>query len=105
MRKVSKPRQPRPFNPQRRGRHPGAAIVYCLSAIASTARAHPGHSLLDGTAAHIVTSPYHLAALAGGGLLLVGAGWSIKRQTPRRFVQYVGVVAMAAAVLLWGLRS
>jgi hypothetical protein len=105
MKSVPNYRPHQPCNLTQRGVHLGAAIVGCLSAIASSAHAHPGHSLKDATAAHIVSSPYHLAALAGAGLLIFGASWCIQRQRPRRGMQFAGLVAMGAALLLWGTRS
>jgi uncharacterized membrane protein len=81
------------------------ASTFAFIAATSAALAHPGHPIKGSDAAHIATSPYHLATLAGGGLLLLGAAWFIKRQMPRRIAQFAGAVALASAVLLWGIRA
>lgn len=75
-----------------------------LATAASSAVAHPGHPIKGSGVAHLVTSPYHLATLAGGGLLLLGAAWFIKQRTPRRALQCAGLGALAAAAVLWGIR-
>jgi hypothetical protein len=77
------------------------ALILTLAAASSAALAHPGHPVKGSTVAHYVSSPYHLATLAGGGLLLLGAAWFIQRPVLRQAVQCSGVVALAGAVLLW----
>ena len=79
-----------------------AAAVVLGGAIA---QAHPGHSLHDASATHILTSPYHLAILASGGALLWFAARFIQRRLPRRLLQGAGLVAIATATVLWGLRT
>ena len=66
------------------------------------AQAHPGHGLLDQGAAHVATSPYHVAVLAliGGGCWLA-ARFAARRVVPRRFLQCAGTVALIAAGALW----
>ncbi|HEY6168982.1 MAG TPA: hypothetical protein VI454_13150 [Verrucomicrobiae bacterium] len=81
------------------------ASLFPFAAAASVALAHPGHPINGSGVAHIASSPYHLATLAGSGLLFLGAAWFIRQQTPRRVLQYAGVVAIASAVLLWGIRA
>jgi hypothetical protein len=83
---------------------PALAIAYWLSAILS-ASAHPGHSLRDATASHLLTSPYHLAVLAGIGLGMLLLGRFVQRTLPRRVLHCGGFAALACAALLWGLRS
>jgi hypothetical protein len=74
--------------------------VFALAAATSSALAHPGHPVKGSTVAHFITSPYHLATLAGGGLLLLGAAWFIQRPVLRRAVQCSGVAALVAAAAL-----
>jgi uncharacterized membrane protein YqgA involved in biofilm formation len=81
------------------------ASLIAFVAATSAALAHPGHPIKGSGVAHLATSPYHLAMLASGGLLLLGAAWFIRRQTPRRVAQYAGALALASALLLWGIRA
>src|SRR5947207_12067827 len=62
--------------------------------------AHPGHDLGAYGTKHIVTSPYHLAVLAGGGLLICWGARFLRHRVSRHCAQSAGVVAMLAAVLL-----
>ena len=68
------------------------------------AQAHPGHGLGDASAAHILTSPYHLAILALTGATLLLVARFVPRRPPRRLLQGAGLVAAAAALVLWGSR-
>jgi len=69
------------------------------------AQAHPGHALHDAGPSHLLTSPDHLAVLAlGGAAAWFGARW-VERRLPRRLLQILGVVAMSAAAVLWGIRA
>ena len=68
------------------------------------AKAHPGHGLGEQAAAHIITSPYHLATFAA-----VGAAWYfgarfVQPQIPRRILQSVGIVTVLTAVAMIGSR-
>jgi len=76
---------------------------YWLSAISVSA--HPGHGLGEHGAMHILSSPYHLAALALGGIALWLIGRFVQRQLPRRLLQGAGVLALLASAVLWGLRA
>jgi len=77
-----------------------AATLFALPAFA-----HPGHSLKDATAAHLVTSPYHLAIL-----LLIGVGFFVgarfvHARLPRQVMNLTGIAFLLGAVVLWGLRA
>jgi len=69
---------------------------------ALSAHAHPGHGLGEHGAAHVMTSPYHLALLAGTGLALWFGGRFVQSQLPRRILQSAGVGAVLAAAAIWG---
>lgn len=69
-----------------------------------SAHAHPGHGLGEHGAAHVMTSPYHLAVLAGTGVALWFAARLVQSQIPRRILQALGVVAVLTAVAIWGSR-
>ncbi|HEY2952407.1 MAG TPA: hypothetical protein VGK40_07485 [Verrucomicrobiae bacterium] len=75
-----------------------------LAAFSSTAYAHPGHSLADADAKHLLTSPYHLIVLGFIGLALWAVGSFVHRNIPRRILQLTGGGALLSAVVLWGLR-
>jgi hypothetical protein len=75
--------------------------ILVLAAVYS-AQAHPGHSLGEHGAGHIVSSPYHISVLAGSGLVLWFAGCLIKRPLARRFLQAGGVAAVVLAGAWWG---
>ena len=83
----------------------GVSAVTLLGAGALSAHAHPGHSLLDTTAAHALTSPYHVAALALIGVMLFFGARLIQRQLPRRLLQAAGVIALVSAVTIWSSHS
>jgi len=78
-------------------------LGYWLSAISVSA--HPGHGLGEQGVMHILSSPYHLAALALGGITLWLIGRFVQRQLPRRLLQGAGVAALVASTVLWGLRA
>jgi hypothetical protein len=79
------------------------ALVEVLAS--GVAQAHPGHSLHDATVSHVLTSPYHLAVLALGGVALWFAGRFVQRQLPRLLLQGAGVVAILSAAVIWGVRT
>jgi|SRR6185503_1947279 len=78
------------------------AIVVPLLALATSARAHPGHGLLDHGTRHALTSPYHAGVLAaiGVGCWLAGR-FATRRVVPRRVLTWAGATALLAAVALW----
>jgi hypothetical protein len=82
----------------------GASTLGYLFSVIS-ASAHPGHSLGEHGATHIVTSPYHLTVLALGGAVLWLAGRLVQRQLPRRLLQSAGIAAVLTAALIWGVRT
>lgn len=68
------------------------------------AQAHPGHSLGEHGAAHVITSPYHLAMLAGIGVALWFGGRFARAQVARRVIQGTGIAAVLIAALIAGSR-
>lgn len=70
----------------------------------SSAHAHPGHSLGEHGAAHVVTSPYHLAMLAAVGMALWFGGRFVQSQLSRRILQGTGIAAVITAVAIFGSR-
>lgn len=89
-------------------RRPLAAVpaLLCLLAAGLTpAQAHPGHAWSEASPQHLLTSPDHLAALAVlGAVSWLGARW-VQRRWPRRLLQLVGCVAVAASAILWARRA
>ena len=82
-----------------------ALSAAALALTTGFAQAHPGHALHDANASHLLTSPDHLAVLAlGGAAAWFGARW-VERRLPRRALQIFGIVAIAAAAVLWGIRA
>jgi hypothetical protein len=69
----------------------------------NTLYAHPGHSLLDATPTHLLTSPNHFIVLAVSGVLLWFGARLVKRQLPRRILQGAGILALAVAVVTWSM--
>jgi hypothetical protein len=67
----------------------------------SVAQAHPGHSLFDATPMHLLTSPDHFLVLAMTGTLLLFGAKFVQSRLPRRFIQGAGVIALAAAAVVW----
>jgi hypothetical protein len=63
--------------------------------------AHPGHDLRAYGAAHIITSPFHLAFLAASGLLICCVAGLIHHRLGRRLVQISGAAMIGFAGLLW----
>lgn len=69
---------------------------------AISANAHPGHSLGEHGAAHVATSPYHLAMLAAAGAGLWISGRFVQRQLPRRVLQGAGIATVLSAAAIFG---
>jgi uncharacterized membrane protein YfcA len=83
-----------------------AGVALAMAALTpAPASAHPGHSLGDANAQHLLTSPDHLAVLALGGLGLWFAARLVQRRVPRQLLQGFGLLALLAAVVLRGIRS
>ena len=82
-----------------------ARALALLALSGSTAYAHPGHSLTDAGALHVLTSPYHLVLLALIGLALWAVGSFVHHAVPRRLLKFTGGGALVSAVVLWGLRA
>lgn len=80
----------------------GSSVLATLALGPSVAQAHPGHALGDHGAMHVVTSPYHLAILAGVGLTVWMSARFVQQRVPRRLMQIGGLAAVAVAGLLWG---
>jgi hypothetical protein len=83
--------------------HLAGALALLVSSL--SARAHPGHSLHDASAAHLLSSPGHLAVLALGGVAFFAAGYFVRSRLPRRLLQGCGAAGVLAAVMVWGLRA
>jgi hypothetical protein len=75
-----------------------AALLFAL-----TLQAHPGHGLLDGGAAHLWASPYHLAAITLTGICVLAGAQFIHRRVPRHALRTAGWLMLAAALTLWNL--
>jgi uncharacterized membrane protein len=83
-------------------------ILLTLAAIlgaALPALAHPGHSLTDASASHLLTSPFHVLTLAAMGVVTYAAARLVQKQAPRLALQATGTMLMVTAVVLWGLRA
>jgi hypothetical protein len=74
-----------------------------LLAVIHPANAHPGHPLLDHGAAHVITSPYHLAILAAIGVAMIAVAQIVRSRTARQCMRIAGVGAVIAAGLLGAL--
>ena len=72
--------------------------------VASSAQAHPGHSLGEHGAVHVVTSPYHLSMLAAVGVALWFGGRFVQSHLSRRILQGTGIAAVLAAGAIFGSR-
>jgi hypothetical protein len=83
----------------------GLSALTLLVASALPVHAHPGHSLLDATATHALTSPYHLAVLVLSGVTLFFGARLVQRQRPRRLLQAAGVIAVVSAGVIWASHS
>ncbi len=70
---------------------------------ALAASAHPGHDILDHGADHVLISPYHLAALALGGSVILGAARLARGPVVRMAARLAGAAALIAAGVLWTL--
>lgn len=64
-------------------------------------QAHPGHGLLDGGAAHLLASPYHLTAIILTGIGLLTGAQFVRQRMPRHALRVTGLVALAGAVIIW----
>ena len=82
-----------------------AIATLSITLLASSALAHPGHRLGAQGPVHMVTSPYHLAVLAGAGAALWFGARFIGRTFPRRAIQTLGLLSVISAAVLWGLRA
>ena len=86
-------------------RHSPSAATIIATMFALPAFAHPGHSLTDASATHLLASPFHLTTLAviGGGIFL-GARF-VRGSAARKVMQLTGVVLLLTIVTLLGLRA
>ena len=82
----------------------GWSVVCSLAAVAS-ASAHPGHALQDASVMHLLTSADHLALLALAGVALWFGARHVAARWPRLALQGLGVIALLAAAIVWGLRG
>ena len=79
-----------------------AAATFML---ALPALAHPGHSLTDAGAAHLLTSPFHMVTLAVMGAVTYAGARLVQRRLPRQAMQVAGVAMLFSAAVLWGMRA
>ncbi len=77
--------------------------LLAILAVVSSAQAHPGHSLSESNASHVLTSPYHLAVLAAGGALMLASAQLVRQHASRRLLRLGGTVALLGAVVLGSL--
>jgi len=79
--------------------------ILALILSATSALAHPGHSMGGSDVVHLLTSSYHIAvlALAGAGLML--GGTLLQRRVPRAILRCSGTVALASAALIWSMNA
>lgn len=82
-----------------------AAALTAMAAWAPLAQAHPGHSLGDVSAVHLLSNSDHLAVLAVGGTALCFLARAVHVRLPRRVLQVGGTLVFAFAVVVWGLRG
>jgi hypothetical protein len=88
-----------------RTRHLISAVALVLAFCAPSLHAHPGHSLRDADARHLITSPDHLAVLALGGLGLWFAARFVQRRSARQLLQGLGLLTLVAAAVLWRIQA
>jgi hypothetical protein len=86
----------------------GFLSAVCLGLATVTAGAHPGHGLSEANASHVLTSPYHLAVVAGclvtAALTLFAGAKVVQHPAARRTLQITAACAMLAAAvtaLIW----
>ena len=76
-----------------------ALLIFAVSGLSVSA--HPGHDLGAYGTAHVLTSPFHLAALAAVGILVWCAALLIRPRLGRRLLQIGGVAIISFSGLLW----
>lgn len=80
-------------------------LFFLLPFVAAiSANAHPGHGLGEHGAAHVITSPYHVATLAVAGVALWLTGRFVQRQSVRRVLQGSGLAMVLVAAAVFGSR-
>jgi hypothetical protein len=77
------------------------SAVTLLAVGVLSAQAHPGHSLLDATPNHVVTSPDHITVLVLSGLTILFGARLVQRRLPRRLLQIAAVIALGSAAAIW----
>lgn len=75
----------------------GFLATLSASFVTLAAQAHPGHSLGDAGAAHMVTSPYHLSTLAATGAVLWIVGSRLQRPRPAQWLRAGGALLVVVA--------
>lgn len=72
----------------------GAAVLLAVPAVA-----HPGHALTEHGVVHWATSPFHIATLAGTGVVFGVGSLLVRRPAFQRALATCGFVFVAAAVV------
>jgi hypothetical protein len=80
-----------------------AFVLVALSGLISSALAHPGHDLMSHGAAHVATSPYHLAILCLAALTMGALGFLVHSLRAQRLLRFgaVGLGCLALVLALW----
>jgi len=79
----------------------GLSAVTLLAAGVLSAQAHPGHSLLDATPNHVVTSPDHVTVLALSAITLFIVARLVQGRLSRRLLQAAAGIACVSAAAIW----
>jgi hypothetical protein len=77
-------------------------LALMLMAVAMiSAQAHPGHGLFEQGFLHAVSSAYHVALMAGLGLLLAAGAQVARHPRARLALRSTGAALVALAAVLW----
>ena len=90
--------------PHRGLKNPCFLALAIWATMATTVFAHPGHSMSEASASHLLTSPDHAAVLALFGIAAAVASHLIGQQAARRVLRGCALAAFAGAVVLWHVR-
>ena len=84
------------------------SVLGVVALILSTGQhvyAHPGHGLGDHGVAHVVSSPFHVAALLAVALGCWGAAWFVSHTLGRRLLRFGAVAAFFGAAVAWSVMT
>ena len=70
------------------------------SGLAVNAWAHPGHDMMAHGAAHVATSPYHLAILATATIVAGALGFLVRNARAQRVFKTAALCLACATVVL-----